>query len=167
VLSPAAPAAPTVDVNRAFDDLARAQQLLLSKGDDGGLAGSGRGGSGVGLGLTTELSGRQVANSHVVTAPVVTKERPIECQLPGTLRLITVVRVLVTRDGSAAVPRLLSSSGHPSFDRCALSYVLAMRFAPGLDARARPLDVWMNVQVSPTAVGALAPGMVGALAPGK
>ena len=138
-----------MDADRAFDELARAQRLRLSQGDGGGRAGAGSGGGGIGLGLATELSGRQVINSPVVAAPVVVEGRPVECELPATLRLLTVVHVLVTRDGSAAVPRLLRSSGYPQFDRCALRYVLAMRFAPGLNDRAQPLDVWMNVRVTP------------------
>lgn len=142
-------AAPTVDAERAFDELARAQRLRLSKGDGGGLAGAGSGGGGIGLGLSAELSGRQVTGSPVVSAPVVVEGRPVECELPPRLRLSAVVHVLVTRDGAAAVPRLLRSSGSPGFDRCALRYVLAMRFAPGLDDRSRPLDVWMNVNVAP------------------
>ncbi len=46
------------------------------------------------------------------------------------------------------MPRLLESSGRETFDRCAVRYVAAMRFAPGTDARAQPLNVWMNVQVT-------------------
>jgi hypothetical protein len=159
--SPASPTlsspAPTVDAAEAFDRLVRAQQLRLAKGDGGGLAGPGSGGDGVGLGLTTELSGRHVAESHVVTAPVVAEARPVECELPASLLLSAVVRVLVTQAGSPAVPRMLQPSGQAAFDRCALAYVLAMRFAPGRDANGRPLDVWMNVRVAPvtgTAVGA-------------
>ena len=68
---------------------------------------------------------------------------------PPRLHLSAVVRVLVTREGAAAVPRLLRSSGYPGFDCCAFRYVLAMRFAPGLDDRSQPLDVWMNVNVAP------------------
>jgi TonB family protein len=155
--TPQPPAAPEVDAERAFDELARAQRLRLSRGDGGGRAGSGSGGGGTGLGLATELSGRQVLNSPVVAAPVVVEGRPVECELPATLRLLTVVHVLVTRDGSAAVPRVLRSSGHPEFDRCALRYVLAMRFTPGVNDRAQPLDVWMNVRVTP-----VSPSEVGA-----
>ncbi len=155
--TPQPPAAPEVDADRAFDELARAQRLRLSQGDGGGLAGAGSGGGGTGLGLATELSGRQVVDSPVVSAPVVVEGRPVECELPATLRLLTVVHVLVTRDGSAAVPRVLRSSGYPEFDRCALQYVLAMRFTPGLNDRAQPLDVWMNVRVTP-----VSPSQVGA-----
>ncbi len=147
--APRPPAAPSVDADRAFDALAHAQLLRLSKGNGGGLAGSGSGSGGIGVGLTTELSGRHVEQSPVVTAPVIVEGRPVECELPDTLNLRAVVRVLVTRDGSTAVPRLLQSSGRERFDRCALKYVLAVRFAPGTNDRAEPLDVWMNVRVAP------------------
>lgn len=139
--------APSVDADRRFDELARAQLLALAKGNGGGLAGAGPGGAGIGVGLTTELSGRQVAYSPVVTAPVVVEGRPVECAFPDILYLRAAVRVLVTHEGVAAVPRLLESSGHEGFDQCALRYVLAMRFSPGADRHAQPLDVWMNVQV--------------------
>lgn len=142
-------AAPSVDADRAFDALARAQLVALSKGNGGGLAGSGSGHGGIGVGLSTELSGRYVENSPVVSAPVIIEARPVECELSDTLNLRASVRVLVTRDGTPAVPRLLRSSGHESFDRCALAYVLAIRFAPATNSRAEPLDVWMNVQVAP------------------
>jgi TonB family protein len=132
-----------------FDELARAQLLALSKRNAGGLAGSGSGRGGTGVGLATELSGRHVENSPVVNAPVIVEGHPVECELPETLNLRAVIRVLVTRDGAPAVPRLLQSSGQETFDRCALRYVLAVRFAPGTDKRAEPLDVWMNVQVRP------------------
>jgi hypothetical protein len=141
--------APSVDADRAFDALARAQLLSLSRGNGGGLAGSGSGRGGTGLGFATELSGRHVEHSPVVNAPVIVEERPVECQLPEALDLRTVVRVLVTRDGAPAVPRLLQSSGYERFDQCALRYVLAVRFAPGTNDRAEPLDVWMNVRVAP------------------
>jgi TonB family protein len=71
------------------------------------------------------------------------------------LHLRAVVRVLVTRAGSPAVPRLVQSSGHASFDRCALRYVLALHFSAGTDAHGSPLDVWMNVQVAPVTSGQL------------
>jgi hypothetical protein len=147
--TPRAAAAPSVDAERAFDALARAQRLRLSKGNGGGLAGSGSGRGGVGIGLATELSGRHVEDSPVVTAPVIVDGRPVECELPNTLNLRAVVRVLVTRDGSSAVPRLLRSSGQETFDQCSLRYVRSVRFAPGTNERAEPLDVWMNVQVAP------------------
>jgi TonB family protein len=136
--APRPPATPAVDADRAFDALARAQLLRLSKGDGGGLAGAGAGGDGVGVGLSTALSGRYVEHSPVVTAPVIIEGRPVDCELPDILRLRAVVQVLVTRDGAPAVPRLLRSSGHDGFDRCALRYVLGMRFAPGANGRAQP-----------------------------
>jgi TonB family protein len=146
---PRSSAAPSVDADRAFDALARAQLLALSRGNGGGLAGAGSGRGGIGVGLATQLSGRHDEHSPVVNAPVIVAGRPVECELPEALNLRAVVRVLVTRDGSPAVPRLLRSSGHERFDRCALAYVLAARFAPGTNERAEPLDVWMNVQVAP------------------
>lgn len=152
--------APSVDAARAFDALAHAQLVALSRGNGGGLAGAGSGRGGVGVGLATELSGRAVEHSSVAVAPVLVDGHPIECELPDLLFLRAVVRVLVTRDGAAAVPRLLEPSGHQSFDRCALRYVLAMRFAPGTDGRAQPVNVWMNVQVttvSPMQVGSPQP----------
>ena len=154
--APQASTAPMVDADRVFDQLARAQRLRLSKGDGGGLAGIGSGGGGTGLGLSTELSGRPVLGSPVVTPPVIVEGRPVECELPPTLHLAAVVHVLVTRDGSGAVPRVLESSGYAGFDRCALQYVLAMHFTPGLDRGARPLDVWMNVHVTPHGVNGVA-----------
>jgi len=139
--------APSVDADRRFDELARAQRLTLAKGNGGGLAGAGNGGAGIGVGLTTALSGRQVPYSPVVTAPVVVEGRPVECAFAEILYLRATVHVLVTHEGAAAVPRLLESSGHEGFDQCALRYVLAMRFSPGADRHAQPLDVWVNVQV--------------------
>ena len=125
-------AAPTVDAERAFDELARAQRLRLSKGNGGGLAGAGSGGGGIGLGLSAELSGREVAGSPVVSAPVVVVGRPVECELPPRLRLSAVVHVLVTRDGAAAVPRLLRSSGSGLRSlRAALRARDALRTRPG------------------------------------
>ena len=141
------PPAPSVDAERSFDALARAQLLALSRGNGGGQAGSGSGRGGIGVGLATELSGRAVEHSSVAIAPVLVDGHPIECELPDVLFLRAVVRVLVTREGVPAVPRLLQPSGHQSFDGCALRYVLAMRFAPGMDGRAQPVNVWMNVQV--------------------
>jgi TonB family protein len=139
---------PTVDADRAFDALARAQLLRLANGNGGGLAGAGSGVGGVGIGLATELSGRRVEKSPVMTAPVMTEARSVECNLLETLYLRAMIRVLVTRQGTAAVPRVLRPSGHEQFDRCALDYVRAMRFAPGTSDRGQPLDVWMNVEVS-------------------
>jgi hypothetical protein len=150
---PSPPARPTVDADRTFDDLARAQLMKLSKGNGGGLAGNGRGGEGIGFGLTTELSGRVREDSPVVAAPVIVRRRPVECELPGTLHATAVVRVLVMRDGTPAVPHVLHPSGYASFDRCALSYVLALQFAPGTDAVGNALNVWMNVRVAPSTAG--------------
>jgi hypothetical protein len=152
-----AAAVPAVDAEQTFERLVRAQMMMLAKGQGGGLAGPGAGGAGTGVGLSTALSGRQVVDSPVTTAPVVVEARPVECELPSSLHLSATVHVLVTREGAPAVPRLLRPSGQDSFDACAMSYVLAMRFSPGLDAHARPLDVWMNVRVAPvtaTQVGA-------------
>jgi hypothetical protein len=151
--APRPPARPTVDADRTFDEMARAQLMRLSKGDGGGLAGHGRGGEGIGFGLTTELSGQVRQDSPVVAAPVVVQHRPVECELPGTLHATAIVRVLVTRDGTPAVPHLIQPSGYASFDRCALSYVLALRFTAGTDAGGNPLNVWMNVRVSPSTGG--------------
>lgn len=149
------PPQPTVDADRAFDELARAQRMRLSKGNGGGLAGFGRGNGGTGVGLTTELFGQRRPDTPVVAAPVIVKRQPVECELPATLHLLAIVRVLVTREGSTAVPRILQTSGYAGFDRCALAYVLALRFSPGMDANDKPLDVWMNVRVAPTTMGEL------------
>jgi hypothetical protein len=150
--------APNVDADDVFDRLAREQRMRLANGNGGGLAGFGDGNGGTGIGLGSELSGRHVADSHVASPPVVVRARPVECALAGSLRLSATVRVLVKRTGEAAVPLLALSSGESSFDRCAVGYVLAMRFSPGLDASGRPLDVWMNVRVTP-----LVGGQVGAV----
>ena len=151
--APSPPARPTVDADRTFDELARAQLMRLSKGNGGGLAGHGRGGEGIGFGLTTELSGRVREDSPVAAAPVIVRRRPVECELPGTLHATAVVRLLVVRDGTPAVPQLLHPSGDASFDRCALSYVMVLRFAPGTDAGGNPLNVWINVRVAPSTAG--------------
>src|SRR5262249_2109972 len=117
--------------------------------------GWGAGHGGVGIGLGTEVSGRHVEDSRVATPPVVTAEEQVECELPRVTHLEAVVRVLVTRDGTGVVPRLLRSSGHASFGACAQRYVRAMRFAPGTDAPGRPLDVWIHVRVAPTTAARL------------
>jgi hypothetical protein len=145
--------APTVDAEDAFDRLAREQRMRLERGNGGGLAGFGDGNGGTAIGLGTELSGRHVADSHVAAPPVVVRSRAVECALTDSLRLSATVRVLVTRTGEAAVPRLALSSGESGFDACALRYVVAMSFSPGVDAGGHPLDVWMNVRVRPLVGG--------------
>ncbi len=146
-------AAPSVAADDLFDRLAREQRMRLANGNGGGLAGFGEGGDGTGIGLRTEISGRQVVESHVASAPVAIRAPPVECVVGESLRLNATVRVLVTRAGEAAVPRLALSSGQRGFDACAVRYVLGMRFSPGLDAAGHALDVWMDVRVTPLAAG--------------
>jgi len=152
---PRAPGAPSVAGPRSLDELVREQHLRLARGDLGGEAGWGLGNGGVGVGLGTEISGRHVEKSRVASPPVVTAEHQVECELPRLTQLETVVRLLVTRDGVAMLPRFLRSSGHADFDACALRYVRAMSFAPGVDAEGRPLDVWIHVRVAPTTAARL------------
>jgi hypothetical protein len=153
--APRPAAAPTVAADDAFGGLARAQMMRLAHGDGGGLAGFGDGRGGTGIGLRTELSGRHVEGSHVAAPPVVVRARPVECALPSSLHLNATVHLLVTRDGEPAVPRLSLSSGQEGFDACAVRYVLAMTFSPGVDAAGRPLDVWIDVRVAPVTGGQL------------
>lgn len=146
-----------VEADEAFDRLAREQLMRLARGHGGGLTGFGNGGAGIGIGLGTELSGRYVVESQVASAPVVVQTRPVECALLESLRLSATVHVLVTTAGQVAVPRLALSSGKSGFDACAVRYVLAMTFSPGLDAGGQPVPVWMDVRVR-----ALAGGQIGA-----
>jgi outer membrane biosynthesis protein TonB len=139
------------DPDRTFDDLVQAQTLWLAVGRGEGRGGFGRSGGRPGFALSLDVSGRRVAGSRVVAAPVVLEQRRIACELP-TGRLRAVVRLLVLRDGTGAAPRMLESSGHRSFDECAVRYAQGLRFAPGVDGAGRPLDVWVHVGITP-AVG--------------
>jgi len=150
---PSSRASPTVDADATFDRLARELTMRLSRGNGGGLAGFGDRKGGTGMGLTTELSGRHVVTSRVLFPPVVVRARPVECVL--AVHLNTLVRVLITRTGEPAAPRVAVSSGDSRFDACALAYVSSMTFSAGQDALGHPLDVWMNVRVSPLADGRL------------
>jgi hypothetical protein len=155
------PSVPTSTVTRAatartdgpslekFEELIRAQGELLAAGRGTGPGGFGdctsRGCPSVVLAL--DLSGRHVSSSRVSVAPVVVHQPMLRCDLPLGRRR-AVVRLLVMRDGIAAAPRLIESSGHVAFDSCAVRYVTSLGFAPGTDRAGNPLDVWINMGIS-------------------
>jgi hypothetical protein len=151
---PGSPVTMTAGPDRTFDDLVQAQTLWLAAGRGEGRGGFGRGGGPPGLALSLDVSGRRVAGSHVVAAPVVLEQQRITCELPSG-RLRAVVRLLVMRDGTGAAPRMLESSGQRSFDECAVRYAQGLRFAPGVDGAGRPLDVWVHVGITPAVTKAL------------
>jgi TonB family protein len=143
-----APAAP--DPDPTFEDLIQAPGQRLAAGRGPGRGGFGQGEGRTGLALSIDLSGRRVAGSRVAATPVVLEERHIACEL-APVRLRAVVRLLVMRDGTVAVPRVLEPSGQQSFDACALRYAQTLRFAPGTDGTGRPIDVWIHVGITPAA----------------
>ena len=141
-------AAPEADPDQAYRDLAARQAARLAAGRGAGSGGFGQGGGRSTFALAIDLSGRHVASSPVVVSPVVVEERRVACEIvPGRLR--AVVRLLVTRDGAGAAPRVLETSGQARFDACALRYARALRFSPGTDASGRPIDTWVHVGVTP------------------
>lgn len=155
------PAVPISDVTRAvpartdgpssdeFEELIRVQGERLAAG-----RGTGPGGFGdctspgcPSVMLALDLSGRHVSSSRVSVAPVVVTQPKLRCELPLGRRR-AVVRLLVMRDGGAAAPRLLESSGHAAFDSCAMRHATSLRFAPGTDRAGNSLDVWINLGIS-------------------
>jgi len=102
--------------------------------------------------LALDLSGRHVFDSRVSVAPMVVDEPKTRCELPLARRR-AVVRLLVTRDGEAAAPRLLESSGQAAFDSCALRHALGVRFTAGTDFAGNPLNVWITLGISGPFVG--------------
>jgi Gram-negative bacterial TonB protein C-terminal len=145
-----APALPAENAaGRTFEELIRAQGLRLAGGRGTGKGGFGVGDGPAGFALSVDVSGHRVVDSRVVASPVVVREQRIHCELPvGRLR--TVVRLLVMRDGTGAAPRVLETSGHASFDTCAIRYALGLRFTPGIDGAGNPLDVWVHVGITPS-----------------
>jgi protein TonB len=58
-----------------------------------------------------------------------------------------VIRVLITKEGSARQGEVLQSSGFDRLDQAALRAVMSWRYAPGQRAGA-PQDMWFNVPIN-------------------
>lgn len=58
-----------------------------------------------------------------------------------------VIRVLITKDGSARQAEVLQSSGFDRLDQAALRAVMGWRYVPGQRAGV-PQDMWFNVPIN-------------------